>query len=315
MKKIVKIALSFLLIFTALGLIGGASSVSAAQFFTKPSAGVYFSSFGYRSSTGTYHYGLDISTSAANTAVNSSAAGTIRTAAGGCSNNGSYGNTCNGGFGNYIIVRHTANNKVYDTVYAHLSNISVSVNQKVSQGQRIGTMGNSGSSTGQHLHFEIHPGGRVGSSSAVDPMPYLNGTINPEPVVNYHEYDGTWAVVEIVHPNGGSTGNLFKYVGYGIIDTLPVGGVYKVYDEKQYAADGDLFYDVGPGYVHYTFSKINNHHVRVSQTITTYNSINGSVNRSLSPGTYSAHGAKDGWYNLGADTWVKASQVKVIKNP
>lgn len=314
MNKIVKLVISFLLFVTALGLVSGESQVSAAQFFIKPSAGTYTSNFGPRS--GGYHYGIDIATSASNTAVNSSAAGVVRTAVGGCSNNGSYGNTCNGGFGNYIIVRHNANGQIFDTLYAHLSNISVSVNQNVAQGQRIGTMGNSGSSTGQHLHFELHPGGRVGSSSAVNPRPYIDGTINPAPpATNYHEYDGTWAVVKIKNPTGGSTANLFEHVGYGIKGTLPVGNTYKVYANKVYAADGTLYYNVGPGYIHNAYGELNNHHAVVSGTITTYNSPNGTVNRSLAAGTYRVHAARDGWYDLGASTWVKANQIKVIKNP
>ncbi len=57
------------------------------------------------------------------------------------------------------MVSHYINGKSYTTLYAHLSSISVSSGQKVSQGQKIGAVGSTGDSTGPHLHFEIHNGG------------------------------------------------------------------------------------------------------------------------------------------------------------
>ena len=60
----------------------------------------------------------------------------------------------NGSYGNYIRIRH---NSTYKTAYAHLSRISrgVSPGARVSQGQVIGFVGNTGRSTGPHLHYEI----------------------------------------------------------------------------------------------------------------------------------------------------------------
>lgn len=71
-----------------------------------------------------------------------------------------------GGFGNYIIIMH---NFGFYTKYAHLGNMYVSEGDIVIQGQRIGTMGSSGLSTGPHLHYEIRIGSQV-----VDPARYLN---------------------------------------------------------------------------------------------------------------------------------------------
>lgn len=58
----------------------------------------------------------------------------------------------NGGYGNYIVVKHA--NGV-QSLYAHLSTVSVGVGAYVAQGEVIGGMGSTGRSTGTHLHFEV----------------------------------------------------------------------------------------------------------------------------------------------------------------
>ncbi|MDR2314235.1 MAG: M23 family metallopeptidase [Spirochaetaceae bacterium] len=70
------------------------------------------------------------------------------------------------GFGNYIIIRHQHG---FYTRYAHLLKSAVEKGQEVKQGETIGYVGNTGRSTGPHLHYEVHIG-----SDVVDPIKYLN---------------------------------------------------------------------------------------------------------------------------------------------
>ena len=61
--------------------------------------------------------------------------------------------------GNFVTILHTAaNGDKYTSVYGHLSKVMVSEGDKVSRGQKIGEAGNTGHSTGPHVHFEIRKG-------------------------------------------------------------------------------------------------------------------------------------------------------------
>ena len=74
------------------------------------------------------------------------------------------------GYGNLIKIKHEFG---IETRYAHLSRIRVKVGQRVSRGDRIGDMGNTGRSTGTHLHYEVRVGGK-----AVNPMTYIKAARN-----------------------------------------------------------------------------------------------------------------------------------------
>ncbi|MFD0980832.1 DUF5930 domain-containing protein [Tropicimonas aquimaris] len=69
------------------------------------------------------------------------------------------------GFGRMVKVRHEFG---IETWYAHMSRLHVKEGQRVSKGQRIGDMGNTGRSTGTHLHYEVHVNGKP-----VNPMNFI----------------------------------------------------------------------------------------------------------------------------------------------
>lgn len=69
------------------------------------------------------------------------------------------------GYGRLIKIKHAFG---IETRYAHLAKIRVNVGDRVSRGDRIGDMGNSGRSTGTHLHYEVRVDGR-----AVNPMTFI----------------------------------------------------------------------------------------------------------------------------------------------
>ena len=75
-------------------------------------------------------------------------------------------------YGNYVKIEHSNG---YYTFYAHLKygSIKVKNGQKISKGEVIGTMGNTGYSTGAHLHFEV----RNEKNQAIDPTNYLDKDI------------------------------------------------------------------------------------------------------------------------------------------
>ena len=71
------------------------------------------------------------------------------------------------GFGHYVVIRH---DNGFETLYAHLSRVLVEHDQFVTAGDTIALGGNTGRSTGPHLHFEIR---------------YLGNAINPENIIDF----------------------------------------------------------------------------------------------------------------------------------
>ena len=76
------------------------------------------------------------------------------------------GDPCSSGFGNWVAIHHSDG---WYSIYAHLSSISVTLNQSVSCGTQVGLSGNTGTSRGAHLHFELR-NGLSASDTSRDPF-------------------------------------------------------------------------------------------------------------------------------------------------
>ncbi|WP_457129412.1 M23 family metallopeptidase [Mucilaginibacter sp. HD30] len=128
------------------------NSVVTAVAFTPmgyPRISSLTSRFGYRndpfsSSRAEYHPGIDFKGSYGD-AVKCTANGRVVSAG------------WAGGYGNCVRVKH---NNGFETVYGHLSRITVKIGQKVSVGDKVGQVGSTGRSTGAHLHYEVRQNGK-----------------------------------------------------------------------------------------------------------------------------------------------------------
>ncbi|HEY9054018.1 MAG TPA: M23 family metallopeptidase [Rectinemataceae bacterium] len=124
--------------------------------FVWPARGRISSPYGYRANpfTGlrTFHSAIDIVMSPG-TKVKATSDGTVADTG------------YNSVFGNYVILRHSSG---YQSLYAHLSSIGVHEGAAVSQGSVVGLSGNTGQSTGPHLHFSLFKSGQ-----ALDPLKYI----------------------------------------------------------------------------------------------------------------------------------------------
>jgi murein DD-endopeptidase MepM/ murein hydrolase activator NlpD len=113
--------------------------------------GTLTSGFGQR--WGRLHAGIDIS-GVRDRTIMAADNGTVTTA------------KWHGSYGNYVIVDH---DNGYQTLYAHMSSISVNRGQVVTKGEKLGNMGTTGHSTGIHLHFEV-----IKNGSKVNPLRHVN---------------------------------------------------------------------------------------------------------------------------------------------
>lgn len=120
--------------------------------FVMPTKGAWTSGFGYR--WGVLHGGIDIANSIG-TPILAASDGVVIDA----------GPT--GGYGNWVKLRHSDGTV---TLYGHLSAWNVEIGQRVWAGDQIAKMGNTGNSTGPHLHFEV----LLNGTDRVDPVGWLS---------------------------------------------------------------------------------------------------------------------------------------------
>lgn len=131
------------------------TNAAMGQVYVHPFQGNITSRFGYRRYR--FHYGTDIDLITGDHVL--------------CAFDGMVRATLyDKGYGRVVVVRH---NNGLETVYAHLSKILVDTNTTIKAGDIIGYGGNTGRSTGSHLHFEIR---------------YLGAAINPETIVDFKNF-------------------------------------------------------------------------------------------------------------------------------
>jgi len=132
--------------------VGGPEGSASGWGFIWPSPRRGISGWYFHDPENPRHAGLDIA-AALRDPIFATAAGTVSFAG------------PSGGYGNLVLIDHADG---WQSWYAHLSLISVTVGQEVEQGEVIGAAGSTGYSTGPHLHFELRHEGRP-----VDPLVYL----------------------------------------------------------------------------------------------------------------------------------------------
>jgi murein DD-endopeptidase MepM/ murein hydrolase activator NlpD len=120
--------------------------------FVMPTKGAWTSGFGYR--WGVLHGGIDVANSIG-TPILAASDGVVIDAG------------PNGGYGNWVKLRHSDGTV---TLYGHLSSWQVEIGQRVWAGDQIAKMGNTGNSTGPHLHFEV----LLNGTDRVDPVGWLS---------------------------------------------------------------------------------------------------------------------------------------------
>jgi murein DD-endopeptidase MepM/ murein hydrolase activator NlpD len=106
------------------------------------------------------HAGLDF-TASTGTPIYATADGTVKES-----------NFNTGGYGNHVVINHGFG---YETLYAHMVRIKAKRGQKVKRGEVIGWVGNTGKSTGPHLHYEVHKNG-----NPLDPVYFFYNDLTPE---------------------------------------------------------------------------------------------------------------------------------------
>jgi len=125
-----------------------------------PTPGFYYLSSTFDEWRGSDNHGaLDIAgADIMNSPCYAAAGGTVISTCDTCTHNWGkyYSCGCGGGYGNYVWIDH-GNGK--ESIYGHLSSVTVSPGDTVSAGELIGYVGTTGYSTGPHLHFELHYNG------------------------------------------------------------------------------------------------------------------------------------------------------------
>jgi murein DD-endopeptidase MepM/ murein hydrolase activator NlpD len=160
-RRVALVVLAAALAFTAL-----AAPASAAQRYRYPLRGAHnygdlaVTGFGVKRSNGTIHLGQDIIASCG-TPIVAAHDGVVKSVG------------YSDGYGNYVVIGGKGTR--FDFVYGHMKGrAKVRVNKKVHVGQRLGSVGQTGSDSGVcHLHFEMWKGRWFAGGTRTDPLPHL----------------------------------------------------------------------------------------------------------------------------------------------
>jgi murein DD-endopeptidase MepM/ murein hydrolase activator NlpD len=151
--------------------------------YTAPVAGFITSNFGPRTRT-RYHYGVDLKLNIGDTVV-SAFDGVVRIA------------QWSSSYGNVVVVRHYNG---LETVYGHLSKLECTPGDVVRAGQLIALGGNTGHSTGPHLHFEVR---------------YLGQPINPNELIAFDDSTGHSLKSDVLEVSSNTFGYLAAFRAAG----------------------------------------------------------------------------------------------------
>ncbi|MFD4233123.1 peptidoglycan-binding protein [Streptomyces sp. NPDC058542] len=199
---------------------------------------------------GASHAGQDVSNSTG-TAVHAAAGGTVVRR--------SWGGGLAGRTGNALVIAHGDDQYTY---YGHLSAYRVSLNARVSAGQRIADMGATGNVTGPHLHFETHSG-RLGTT--VNPVAFLAARgVDLSGGWSRIDPDASGATVVVIQ-------HLMNQRGHGLAadgsyGSLSVEAVKRFQRSKGLAADGQVGPATWPVLVYTLRQGASGFHVRALQT-------------------------------------------------
>ena len=187
--------------------------------------------------------------------------------------------TTGNSYGNYVKIKH---NNGYYTLYAHLKykTVTVSVGDKVKEGEVIGYMGATGRATASHLHFEL----RDKNNTKINPTPYLNSDLPNSKLCEYRVYnnDHWYATVS----DGKQAGNIkdtkgiqgiqFKNFGYGY-------SIYQAYDNvrKEWLDEVCKWNDTNEGYAGWKGHEIGGFRIKNEKSKTRYRAYDGTLKKWL----------------------------------
>ncbi|QWI78174.1 M23 family metallopeptidase (plasmid) [Bacillus mycoides] len=224
-------------------------------------------------------------------------------------------------YGECIMIVHTIDGVAWETVYAHMRSGSRTVNEGdyVSQGQTIGIMGNTGDSSGQHLHFELHKGSwNINKSNAVNPLDYLgkgDGGNTTDPSENKPVQLVGIGIAQSKYPEGWG-------INYYDGPHGPYKGVHSTAAEVLYYwghwADGDTWLDVGNNswvkaehFNFWPFKAVSKY--PEGWGVNYYDGIDGQYKGTISSkAPFMIYARKEGWIDIGNNSWAPEKHFDIL---